>query len=353
VGAMKTKIALIVIFFAGAAFGAYSQESGALRFSGEANADIGYVVSNPFETAGGPSRVGSYASASSIRLDAVGGNRDSAKVEVSVLSGLAHLDGAIVPLFDVKKLFVSVYTDFADISAGRMIVNFGRGTIFSPVDLFSSADLGDLNFGRIGMDAVRVLVPFGDFSGLDLVAAMAEKPEDTAAGGKLYADFSGWDVGVCAFRDRSAFFGFDFKGDAIVGVSGEAAARIEESGARYRFMGGLDYSIGGEWFFDLEYLANVVADDPTLTESFDRAHNLFASVLWAPDKLTAVGIRAVGSAEDGDGRWLATFTASRGVARGATLVVYAQYSSGDVEGTAEANADTPAAAFGTRLSVAF
>lgn len=306
-----------------------------LRLSGEARADAAYLVSDGAD---------SFVSASSIRLDAVGGYRDSAKVEASVVGALAHLDGETRPAADIRKLYVSVFTEFADISAGRMIVNYGRGTVFSPVDLFSSADLSDpaASVGRTGTDALRVLLPFGDFSGMELVSAFSERPRDATAGGRVYGNIAGWDLAFSAFRDGGAFFGIDLKGDAVAGVSAEAAARVEERGTRFRLMAGLDYSIGGEWLFDLEYLENIDVGSPERVDAFGAGRSAFLSVAWLPDQLSVLGARAVATFAGGQPSWTASLSASRSIARGATLSLYASYLSAPSSLSA-----------GSRLSVSF
>jgi len=330
-----------------------AKDTSALRFSGEANVDTAYALVNPFDTEPGVSRSSLYLGATSLRLDAVGGYRDSAKVDASILTRLSYPGDDPKPSLEVKKLYLSVFTEAADLSAGRMIVNYGRGTVFSPVDLFSTVDLSETSWGRIGTDAVRVLVPFSDLSGLDLVSTLAKTPENATAGGRLYGHFAGWDLAVSAFRDQSAFFAVDLKGDAVVGVSAEAVARVEEAGTRCRFMGGIDYSLGGEWFFDLEYLANFDFGTPTRQVLFSGDHNVFASVTWAPDKLTSADLRAIAGFDGGAFAALASVAVSRSVARGATLTAYARYLSGDVEGTGAASASVPSLAVGARLSVAF
>jgi hypothetical protein len=385
-----------------------SQQSSSLILTGEASTDLAYSISEPFDSS---ARSGSYNGASSLRLDAIGGDRNSAKIEASVIVRMIYGDAAdkaragvmkyLVPALggpspdattaagtimmfligsdgpimtvDLKKLYLSVYMPMADISVGRMIVNYGRGTVFSPVDLFSAVDTGDIALGRTGNDALRVLFPFGNFSGLDLVSTIASSPEQSIAGGRLFGHALDWDFGLSAFRDgRSAaggdlVIGLDFKGDIEFGVSAEVLARLpfdagtpDPSQAVYSLMAGLDYSIKGQWFFDVEYLWNFRAGQTYPVGGFRREHNLFASLSWKPDDLTALDIRTIIVPAEALGQL--SFGVSRSVARGASLMGFAVAGNDNVKGTpafASALTTAPdkskviALSLGARLSVVY
>jgi hypothetical protein len=349
-----------------------SRQSSGLVLTGEASTDLAYSISEPFDSS---TRSGSYNGASSLRLDAIGGDRNSAKIEASVIVRMMYgeaadrarealadaliqdldtsagmvtalLLGSSGPIMtvDLKKLYLSVYMPMADISVGRMIVNYGRGTVFSPVDLFSAVDTGDIALGRTGNDALRVLFPLGNFSGLDLVSTIASSPEQSIAGGRLFGHALDWDFGLSAFRDgRSSsggngdlVFGLDLKGDIEFGVSAEALARLpfeagspDPSEAVYSLMAGLDYSIKGQWFFDLEYLWNIRAGQTYPVGGFRHDHNLFASLSWKPDDLTALDVRAIVVPAEALGQ--VSLGVSRSIAKGASLMGFAWFRNGNVE----------------------
>jgi len=368
-----------------------STKPAGLMLSGDMSADFVYGIVEPFDEA---ARTGGYSGAVSLEIDAAGGNRDSARLEASAVVNLlygdaadavraaanlvtgdealvSYLIGADGPVMsvDLKKLYFSVYTRFADFSVGRMKINFGKGTVFSPVDLFGSVDTSDLELGRIGNDAVRALVPFGDFSGMDLIATMDRSYGDAIFGGRLYGNLAGWDVAFSAFGDGLAdgsgdlAVGLDFKGDLVVGLSGEAMARVPIAGwsgnssdTVYSLMAGVDYSIGGDWIFDAEYLCNIRSGSVYPVGSFRSTHNVFASVSWTPDELTALDLRCI--AAPGDDALQTTISVSRSVATGARLMAYALYRTGDVEGRyidsgIPLAADAERAGFGMRVSVSY
>ena len=58
------------------------------------------------------------------------------------------------------------------------MVNYGRGALWSPTDIFTELDLTGLSPVRLGTDAARVTVPLGNTSGLDIVAAPTLAPAD-------------------------------------------------------------------------------------------------------------------------------------------------------------------------------
>ena len=376
-----------------------SRQVSGLVFTGEATTDLMYSIAEPFDSA---SRSGSYNGISSLRLDATGGDRNEAKIEASVIVRMIYGDatekarddltsalsseyggsadmvaalllGSSGPLMtvDLKKLYLSVYMPRADISIGRMIVNYGRGTVFSPVDLFSGVDTADISLGRTGNDALRVLFPFGNFSGLDLVSTIAGSPEQSVAGGRFFGHAAGWDFGLSAFRDGRGstggdgdlVVGLDLKGDIEFGVSAEALARLpfdagspDASEAVYSLMAGLDYSLKGQWFFDLEYLWNIRAGQAYPVGGFRHEHNLFASLSWKPDDLTALDVRAIVVPAEALGQVI--LSASRSIAKGASLMGFALFRNGNVEGrqlppSPGYNPDATVLSIGARLSVAY
>jgi hypothetical protein len=359
--------------------GSYGRPSG-LSFTGEASADLVYAIAEPFSAS---ERSGSYTGLSALRLDAQGGDRNAAKLEISAVARLFYGDaaellraqaasvlagsgapaeiaslllGADGPVlsFELKKLYLSVHTPVADVSAGRMIINYGRGTAFSPVDLFSSLDDSGLKLGRTGSDALRILVPLSDYSGVDVAAGIADTPEFGIAGARHYGNALGVDYGLSAFRDGSRgaegelVLGLDLKGDLGLGIAAEALARLPLNGLRldaaeavYSLMLGLDYSLSGRWFFDLEGLWNISAGDALAAGAFSQSAHGFASLSWKPDELNALDLRAF-CASDGSGRLV--FSAARDIAAGASLAAYAQYAS---------SAAGDSLSVGLRLSVAY
>lgn len=372
---------LLAVFGAFAVFSAGAQEERGLRLFGRFTADAALAAAED--------RDPSYSGYSALRLDLRGGDGESAKLEGSGDLRLLYGDdaaalrkpaedagtpslpaGTVLPYPELKKLFVSVYLEGADLSLGRMIVNYGRGTVFSPADLFAAVDTADLALGRRGTDAVRLLLPLGPLSGADFVASLAPEARDGTAGGRFYGNLGGWDFGAAAFYDggglaaaasggagdppAAAAFSLDLKGDALLGVSAEASARlpwkdgaVDAGGASYAAMLGVDYSLGGAWFLDLEYLA--VFGPGEASGVFRGARNLFASLSWKADELTAADARVVLNLEEG--AWLGIATLSRSIAGRTMATLYGRFGEGDLTGS---GASAPAFyAAGCLLTVSF
>jgi len=347
-----------------------------LVFSGEASASLLYMGSGTAWNNGATTSFGT------LRLDAIGGNREFVKVEASLITLLGYGGPAAETAgiaASIKKLYLSVYTELADISVGRMIVNYGRGTVFSPVDLFSTVDTADLALGRTGTDAARVLFPLGQVSGLDLVSSLGADMADATFGGRFYSNVSGWDFGVSGFRSGQATntargdslaLGLDFKGDLELGISAELVGHIPldlggvggmdglMAASGFQAMLGCDYSLGNEWFFDLEYLwnhANGNKAEELMTGAFRGGHTGSASVSWTPDEFSALELRCIANVATLD--WQLSGGASRAIAQGATLAAFMVWRSGDVEGVAGAAPtavpDLSSLSAGLRLTVVF
>ncbi|MEK6793229.1 MAG: hypothetical protein AABZ39_00510 [Spirochaetota bacterium] len=205
---------------------------------------------------------------------------------------------------DLRKLYVALFFDWADISFGRQVINFGRGMMFSPIDAFSSVSPADLSFRRDGSDVLRVKVPFGDTAGLDMMTTLSSKMTNIKTAVKLFGNIFGWDLsalGMYNFNGYETTIGIDFKGDVEVGIYGEFVFRFTDYLAKRHVeaMLGADYSIEQKWFFRLEYYYNedaVIASSLTPTalvsvqKTFFGKHYLFGSIMFKLDDLTDVSM---------------------------------------------------------------
>ncbi len=196
---------------------------------------------------------------------------------------------------ELRKLYLALYLPFADISFGRQVVNFGKGTVFSPMDVFSSVDVFDLDLRRTGSTVALVRVPMGTLAGLDLIGelAYADSPFSTAA--KVYATLGSTDLSLVGiYRDpgrdsgavREGLVGIGGKGDLLVGVYGEAVVHLREGGPRAyaEAMAGVDYSVRNVWVFMAEYQYR----DHGWYRSTWGEHALFLSVQFIPVELLSV-----------------------------------------------------------------
>lgn len=211
--------------------------------------------------------------------------------------GLAHLFslGDAPVLLDLRKLYLEFYLPFADIAIGRQIVNFGKGFVFSPIDVFTSVDVFDLDLRRRGSDVATVRVPFGALAGLDATVELPVAGSRFSSAAKVYATFGDFDVslvgiyrhpGDAAQNAREGVIGATFKGDALVGLYGELVARLVENERSVypEAMLGIDYSIRNRWIFRAEYLYS----DYRWAQRTWGEHNVFVSAQYLPNELLSL-----------------------------------------------------------------
>ena len=190
-------------------------------------------------------------------------------------------------LLDIRKLYLSMYLPFADITIGRQIINFGKGFVFSPIDVFSSVELFDINYRRRGSDIANIRIPFSDLAGLDITTELPFIDDNFSTAIKLFATILDFDFSLVGmyrnagddtdFEDE-AVVGLTFKGDLEVGIYGEAVTHILTDSGEVFFEGmfGADYSIKDKWYFVAEYLYKQY----NWSNSIWGEHNLFGSIRY-------------------------------------------------------------------------
>jgi hypothetical protein len=313
-----------------------------------------FAGARPFENG-----TASYGSATTLSLDlrARGEHaRAEGSVEASVLTGaaaalawtiaqipaFARPDELLVPVppapavppaapvppptifaLRVRTLYLKLDPGWASLTLGRQVVNYGRGALWSPTDIFTELDLTGLSPVRLGTDALRLTVPLGATAGVDVVAAPTLDP---AAGryalrvGGLLGDVDGT---VMAARDGTGkgwVFGADFKADVVLGVFGEAVYRLPDSGGP----GAMRAAAGADWSFDnfivaAEYYFN---GDGAADPLFPGTHNVYASLTWTPTELVRCSALTFFDVVAGTGT--ATILTAVSVAQNAALTVFLQ-----------------------------
>jgi hypothetical protein len=205
---------------------------------------------------------------------------------------------ALLAAFRVRSLWAKLDTGWASLSAGRQLLSYGRGALWSPVDVFSSLEAGLLSNARRGVDSLRMRLPFGDTGLVDAVAAPQGRP---AAGRYLLRASSllapGLDSGVLGAWDgaKEAWLaGADAKLDLGMGPSlyGELLCAMPAAGgaASCRAAAGADWSLG-ELVFAAEYYYN--GDVSASADPYGAgAHNLYAGISWQALDLAAISAHA-------------------------------------------------------------
>jgi hypothetical protein len=274
----------------------------------------------------------SYGSSTTLSLafKAGGGRaRAEASLEAAVLTGASaalawavgipygRADDILVPSSPagdyavaarVRTLYARLDLDWISLTGGRQVINYGRGVLWSPTDIFTDLDLAGISPVRRGTDSLRVTVPLGETAGVDLVAAPTLAPGGGRYSGRLSALLGDVvDAAVVAARDGAGRanpsstsagwqLGADFKTDIEVGLTGEAVYFQPDAGGWgwVRAAGGLDWSVG-DFILGAEYYYNGggAAADPL----FPGAHNASASVTWNASQLFRAALDVIANIE--------------------------------------------------------
>jgi hypothetical protein len=281
-----------------------------------------------------------------LTLDAKGGRaRMSASLETAVLDGaaaqaawilvpLAPTDELFVPgarpadgpdllmAFRVRTLYVKLDADWVSLTAGRQVINYERGALWSPTDIFTQLDLTGLSPVRLGSDALRFTFPLGTTGGLDIAAAPSTFPDQGIYSARLSGLVLGVDGALSAARvgsARTSYFGADFKADLEVGFYGDFSYALPDSGAagNYRAAGGADWSTG-DFIFAAEYYYNGIGVDAD--PLFPGLHNLYGEITWRATEFLSVSPSIIWDITDNSGT--GTLLASLWAAQNATVVIY-------------------------------
>ncbi len=243
---------------------------------------------------------------------------DTGQNTAVVVSGRAPI------LADLRMLYGALYLPWADVTLGRQIVNYGKGMLLSPLDVFSTVNLFELSFKRRGSDIAMVAVPLGDVSGIDAVTEFPIGNNDYATSMRAFTTVSGWDlsaVEIYRHRSREAIGGIAFKGDLVAGLTGELVTRYDRDNCKWGFeaMAGADYSIRNTWMFAVEYLYR---SDRGTHPVYDQ-HNLFGSLQYAINDLMTISAVMLGAlpAENA----LATLQYSWNILQSVNTIIYLRY----------------------------
>ena len=228
----------------------------------------------------------------------------------------------------LRTLYTRLDMGWASLTAGRQVINYSRGTLWSPTDIFTELDLAGISPVRRGTDSLRVTVPLGVTSGLDVVAAPTLQPSDGRYSARLNGLVGDLDAAVVAGRDgalRSWLVGADVKTDLEVGLTGEAIYEQPDSGGWgwVRAAAGVDWSTG-DFLFAAEYYYNGGGESADLL--FPDTHNLSASVTWNASELLQLSLALIADLQRAAGT--STLTASISAAQGAKVTAFLQAGSG-------------------------
>jgi len=224
--------------------------------------------------------------------------------------------------FRVRTLYVKLDADWVSLTAGRQVINYERGVLWSPTDIFTQLDLTGLSPVRLGSDALRLTFPLGTTSGFDMAASPGTVPADGLYSARLSGLVLGVDAALSAARDgtaRTTYMGADFKADLEVGFYGDLSYALPDSGAAgsVRAAGGADWSTG-DFIFAAEYYYNGggAEADPL----FPGLQNLYGEITWRATEFLTVSPSIIWDLTDDSGTGM--ILVSLWAAQNATLAVY-------------------------------
>ncbi|MDY0060971.1 MAG: hypothetical protein RBU45_14265 [Myxococcota bacterium] len=142
-----------------------------------------------------------------------------------------------------------------DLTVGRQPIHFGKAYFWNPLDAFLPFDARQFDRDyKAGVDALRLDVPLGDFSGLNVVAVAGRTLDAGGATGGGTLDAS-WEGSALILRAYTTWQGFDLavQGGKVEGgglVGGAFAGEVPLPGD----LGALELRGEGAW---------LVADSPT------------------------------------------------------------------------------------------
>ncbi|WP_304244199.1 hypothetical protein [Gracilinema caldarium] len=336
---------------------------------------------------------GVYLGTNTLSLSFNGGDRDSAQIVGLVKFMLPYGEAAALlnntpqalPFaLECSKLYVTLSFTNSDLSLGRMIVNYGKGRLFSPEDLFSAVNLQDQALGRTGTDVLRLQLPLSDLSGIEMVSSLALPPEKAVFGGRAFASFGGWDLSALVFHnggglsllqsgaafsgiggngpiaqasEPALLAGFDVKGDLVAGLYGEALAAIpykdyhlEPDRSGFSVVLGTDYSFAGTLFCTVEYQGRF-GEGPRIGQ-FQADTSLFTNLSYKIDDWTSVSSYLIYAVDTG--AWQVMAALNRSLMRRTSIVLYGAANRGDVRSLGPSAQNLPVmAALGLTLKAAF
>lgn len=277
---------------------------------------------------------------------------------------LMFLDTRLVPLFETRKLYLSLFFDHWTFTLGRQIINYGVGYVFSPIDCFSTVDLKDTGLSRKGSDIIRVQVPLGDLAGLEGVSTIAANGNGSASAIKVFGNLRGYDLsltGIYKKPQEELLVGVAFKGDLGLGIHGELVEHFNTLTNTQNFegMAGADYSFhDGKVLLLAEYYYNGNPIDPgtltpsellTLNRTFFGQNYLFGQANFIYDEIRTFTLNGIFNPVEGS--WVGTFQFLYNIRQNTNLLFHARYYTGDLNGMDSGNG--PKAEYGAGVEIKF
>jgi len=121
---------------------------------------------------------------------------------------IVETDGSLAYHHELDRALVSFPLGEVDVTLGRQAVGWGRGVLFSAVDIFAPfTPLESDREWRRGIDAVRVTAPVTDAVSVEGIAAAGESIDESAFAARAFGYVGGLDAELVAGRRFEDLFG--------------------------------------------------------------------------------------------------------------------------------------------------
>jgi len=186
---------------------------------------------------------------------------------------------SIDDILGVERLFMDLYTDFADIRIGRQALNWGSAQMLNPTDLFAEVLVAEPWKERSGVNAIRANLSVGEAQ-VAAVAAIDDSLSKAQFGLRPTINVLQTDVSPVASidSDGESFAGLDLRGQLGVGWWVEGGTELgADEGLLPEISVGIDYSfdIFDGLLFGAQYTYDATGGaDPRYYELSDRGVSL-------------------------------------------------------------------------------
>jgi hypothetical protein len=179
--------------------------------------------------------------------------------------------------FTLDRALIKLYFKHVDLYMGRQMIAWGTGYAFNPTDIWNQKNPLDPSTPKVGTNALRLEIPMGSLSNLNLLALPGPDIKHSSVGIRMKTNFAGFDYSLSASRFMNAdreVLGLPEKlvgGVDIVGQLFDVGVWFEGAFISQRFKGmrytefdstyiqtdvGMDYTFDNGVYVLLEYFFN-------------------------------------------------------------------------------------------------
>lgn len=104
----------------------------------------------------------------------------------------------------LDRALIKLYFKWCDLFIGRQIIAWGTGYGFNPTDVWNQKSPIDPNAPKVGLNAIRMEIPFGSLSGLSLVFAPGIDFDHSSAGFRIKGNLGNFDMSISGMSIMNA-----------------------------------------------------------------------------------------------------------------------------------------------------